>query len=197
MSWYNFYVFVIFEFQRICIHQLMSCFSFGNTIIICSNVAAAAKSLQSCATLCNPMDSSPAGSPVPGILQARTLSGLPFPSAMHESEKWKWSRSVVSDSSRPHGLLPTWLLCPWDFPGKSTGVGCHCLLPCSCLGSTKSMNHDICSSWVKQPSTKAWAGFMSFPKSHKHCPSTLISSKQLLELLERLSPQLNFSGWFQ
>ena len=47
---------------------------------------------------------------------------------MHESEKWKWSRSVVSDSSRPHGLQPTRLLCPWDFPGKSTGVGCHCLL---------------------------------------------------------------------
>jgi len=34
---------------------------------------AAAKSLQSCLTLCNPIDSSPAGSPVPGILQARTL----------------------------------------------------------------------------------------------------------------------------
>ena len=47
---------------------------------------------------------------------------------MHESEKWKWSRSVVSDSWRPHGLQPTRLLCPWDFPGKSTGVGCHCLL---------------------------------------------------------------------
>ena len=47
---------------------------------------------------------------------------------MHESEKWKWSRSVVSDSSWPHGLQPTKLLCPWDFPGKSTGVGCHCLL---------------------------------------------------------------------
>ena len=31
---------------------------------------------------------------------------------MHESEKWKWSRSVL----------------PWGFPGKSTGVGCHCLL---------------------------------------------------------------------
>ena len=42
--------------------------------------------------------------------------------------KWKWSRSVVSDSSRPHGLQPTRLLHPWDFPGKSTGVGCHCLL---------------------------------------------------------------------
>ena len=48
---------------------------------------------------------------------------------MHESEKWKWSRSVVSDSSQPHGLQPTRLLHPWDFPGKSTGVGCHELLP--------------------------------------------------------------------
>ena len=47
---------------------------------------------------------------------------------MHESEEWKWSRSVVSDSSRPHGLRPTRLLRPWDFPGKSIGVGCHCLL---------------------------------------------------------------------
>ena len=54
-------------------------------------------------------------------------SGLPFPSPMHEREKWKWSRSVVSDSSRPHGLQLTRLLCPWDFPGKRTGVGCHCL----------------------------------------------------------------------
>ena len=33
-----------------------------------------------------------------------------------------------SDSVRPHGLQPTRPLCPWDFPGKSTGVGCHCLL---------------------------------------------------------------------
>ena len=31
----------------------------------------------------------------------------------------------MSDSSRPHGLQPTRLLPPWDFPGKSTGVGCH------------------------------------------------------------------------
>ena len=38
------------------------------------------------------------------------------------------SHSVVSDSSQPHGLLPTGLLCPWDFPGKNTGVGCHALL---------------------------------------------------------------------
>ena len=50
---------------------------------------------------------------------------------MHECEKWKWSRSVVSDSYRLHGLQPTRLLHPWDFPGKSTGVGCHCLLQVS------------------------------------------------------------------
>ena len=41
---------------------------------------AAAKSLQSCPTLCDPTDGSPPGSPVLGILQARIRSGLPFPS---------------------------------------------------------------------------------------------------------------------
>ena len=39
--------------------------------------------------------------------------------------------SVVSNSVRPHGLQPSRLLCPWDFPGKNTGVGCHCLLHAS------------------------------------------------------------------
>ena len=34
----------------------------------------------------------------------------------------------MSDLQRPHGLQPSRLLHPWDFPGKSTGVGCHCLL---------------------------------------------------------------------
>ena len=37
-------------------------------------------------------------------------------------------RPWLCDSSRPHGLQPTRLLLPWDFPGESTGVGCHCLL---------------------------------------------------------------------
>ena len=46
--------------------------------------AGAAKSLQSCPTLCDPIDGSPPGSAIPGILQAR--SGLPFPSPAHESE---------------------------------------------------------------------------------------------------------------
>ena len=38
--------------------------------------------------------------------------------------------SVVSDSVRPHRRQPTRLLCPWDSPGKNTGVGCHFLLQC-------------------------------------------------------------------
>ena len=171
-----------------------------------------AKSLQSCPTLCNPVDGSPPGSPVPGILQARTLewvaisfssawkwkgkvkslsrvqllatpwtaayqappsmgfsrqeywSGLPLPSPVvgnlgmiiiikvnsklhtimyfflsHLSfvnfcfstvsqSVSQFSHSLMSDSLRPHGLQPTRLLRPWDFPGRSTGVGCHRLL---------------------------------------------------------------------
>ena len=65
-----------------------------------------------------------------GFSRQEHWSGLPFPSPMHESEKWKWkwSRWVVSDSSQPHGLQPTRLFHPWDFPDKSTGVECHCLL---------------------------------------------------------------------
>ena len=48
------------------------------------------------------------------------------------------------NSQRPHGPQPTRLLRPWDFPGKSTGVGCHCLLqelhfcPMSSLGIKSS-----------------------------------------------------------
>ena len=43
----------------------------------------------------------------------------------------------MSDSLPPHGLQPTRLLHPWDFPGKSTGVGCHCLLHELTLSLTK------------------------------------------------------------
>ena len=90
--------------------------------------AAAAKSLQSCPTLCNPIDSSPPNFPTPGILQARTLEWV----AISFSNTGKWKVKVKS-------LSRAWLLAtPWpaayqaplsmDFPGKSTGVGCHWLL---------------------------------------------------------------------
>ena len=90
--------------------------------------AAAAKSLQSCPTLCDPRDSSPPGSPVPGILQARTLEWV----AVSFSRAWRWKVKVKSLSHvwllATPWIAPTRLLCPWDFPGKSTEVGCHCLL---------------------------------------------------------------------
>ena len=50
-------------------------------------ICAAAASLQSCPTLCDPIDGSSPGSPVPGILQARTLEWVAISSLMHESEK--------------------------------------------------------------------------------------------------------------
>ena len=58
--------------------------------------ADAAKSLQSCPTLCDPIDGSPPGYPVPGILQARTMEWVAI--SFSNARKWKWSRSVVSDS---------------------------------------------------------------------------------------------------
>ena len=63
-----------------------------------------------------------------GFSRQEHWSGLSFSFPMRESEKRMWSHSVMSDSQRPHGLQPTRLLHPWDFPGKCTGVGCHCLL---------------------------------------------------------------------
>ena len=73
-----------------------------------------------------------------GLSRREHWSGLPFPSAMHESEKWKWSHSVESVSSQPHGLQATRLLRPWDCPGKSTRVGCHFLLRPTCQVPLKS-----------------------------------------------------------
>ena len=72
-------------------------------MIFAAAAAAAAKSLQLCPTLCNPIDSSPPGSPVPGILQARTLEWV----AISFSNAWKWKVKVKS-------LSCVWLLAtPW------------------------------------------------------------------------------------
>ena len=65
--------------------------------------ATAAKSLQSCRTLCDPIDSSPPGSPVPGIFQSRTLEWV----AIAFTSAWKWKVKVKS-------LSRVWVLAtPW------------------------------------------------------------------------------------
>ena len=65
--------------------------------------AAAAKSHQSCPTLCNPIDGSPRGSPVPGILQARALEWV----AIFFSNAWKWKVKVKS-LSRDRLFMTPW-----------------------------------------------------------------------------------------
>ena len=65
--------------------------------------AVAAKSLQSCLTLCDPIDSSPPGSPVPGILQARTMEWV----AASFSNAWKW-KVKVKLLSRVRFLVTPW-----------------------------------------------------------------------------------------
>ena len=86
----------------------LSGFKFWIFLSICA--AAAAKSLQSCPTLCNPIDCSPPGSPVPGILQARTLEWV----VISFSNAWKWKVKVKL-------LSRVWLSDPMDcsLPGSS------------------------------------------------------------------------------
>ena len=72
-------------------------------VILPKPAAAAAKSPQSCPTLCDPMDGSPPGSPVPGILQARTLEWV----AISFSHAWKWKVKVKS-LSRVRLLATPW-----------------------------------------------------------------------------------------
>ena len=88
--------------------------------------AAAAKSLQSCPTLCDPIDGSPPGSAVPGILQARTLEWV----AISFSSAWKWKVKVkslrcVRLSATPWTAAHQAPLSMGFSRQKSTGVGCH------------------------------------------------------------------------
>ena len=117
-----------FRLSNISFHWKNSIWNKFCTFSTYRNDHAAAKPLQLCLTLCDPVDRSHQAPLSLGFSRQEHWSGLPFTSPMQESVKWKWSRSVMSDSSRPHGLQPIRLLHPWDFPGKSTGVGCHCLL---------------------------------------------------------------------
>ena len=87
--------------------------------------AAAAKSLQLCPTLCDPTDGSPLGSPVPGILQARTLEWV----AISFSNAWKWKVKVKSLSRAR--LLGT----PWTAAYQAPpSMVFHCLLCLNVMG---------------------------------------------------------------
>ena len=86
----------------------------------------AAKSLHSCPTLCDPIDSSPPGSPVPGILQERTPEWVAI--SFSNASKWKVK---VKSLNRVRLFTTPWTAAyqapsSMGFSSKSTGVGCHC-----------------------------------------------------------------------
>ena len=87
--------------------------------------AAAGKLLQSCLNSVRPRRQ-PTRLPWP--CDSPGWSGLPFLSPMQENEKWKWSSSVISDSPRLFDCSLPGSSVHGIFPGKSTEVGCHCLL---------------------------------------------------------------------
>ena len=92
--------------------------------------AAAAKSLQSCPTLCDPIDGSPPGSPIPGIFQARTLEWV----AISFANAWKWKVKVKS-LSRVRLLVTPWTAAhqappSMGFSRQEYWSGVPCLLQC-------------------------------------------------------------------
>ena len=94
-SWAIYSLFIVYATP----YSLWGCKRVGHDLV----TTATAKSLQSCPTLCHPIDSSPPGSPVPGILQARTLEWV----AISFSKAWKWNVKVKS-------LSRVWLFStPW------------------------------------------------------------------------------------
>ena len=117
--------------------------------------AAAAKSLQSYLTLCDPRDGSPPGSPVPGILQARTLEWV----AISFSNAWKWKVKAKSLSrARLKGYIFQ-LSFPDDSDSKESA--CNAEDPGSVPGSRRSPgerngNHSSIlawrTPWIEEPS---------------------------------------------
>ena len=116
--------------------------------------AAAAKSLQSGPTLCDPIDGSPPGSPVPGILQARTLewAAISFSNAGKRKVKVKFLsrvRLLATPWTAAHQALR-----PWDFPGKSTGVRVPLPSSYNCIQQCNCNDHDDYS--IKISSALCW-----------------------------------------
>ena len=94
-------------------------------LLQCMKVKSESEVAQSCPTPRDPMDCSAPGSSVHGIFQARVWKDAQHGSLLEKVSKVK-SFSHVRLFATP--WIVTRLLCPWDFPGKNIGVGCHFLL---------------------------------------------------------------------
>ena len=110
--------------------------------------ATAGKPRQSCPTLCDPIDSGPPGSPVPGILQARTLEWVSI--SFSSAGKWK-----VKGNSLSHVLL---FATPWTaahqallsmgFSRQEYWSGCHCILCNQHWGASNSFKSSQCVCFI-------------------------------------------------
>ena len=124
-----------------------------------SAAAAAAKSLQSCPTLCNPIDDSPPGSPVPGILQARTLEWV----AMSFSNALKWK---VKEKSLSHVQL---------FATQPTRTAAHQAPP--------SMGFSRQEYWSGVPLPSGYAYSLKFTDLEIECGFSWFTYKNVMKML--------------
>ena len=114
--------------------------------------AAAAKSLQSCPTLCNPIDGSPPGSLVPGILQARTLEWV----AISFSSAWKWKVKGKS-LSRARLLATPWTAAPLAPPSMGfSRQECWSGVPLPSWGKQRCTKQDSSKLLVIKKITQTW-----------------------------------------
>ena len=112
-------------------------------LLQCMKVKSESEVAQLCPTLIDPMDCSPPGFSVHGVFQARVLEwgAIAFSLITREMQIKSTTRyhlsgqnvyaclcSIMSESLQLFGLQLTRLLCPWGFPSKNTGPGCHFLL---------------------------------------------------------------------
>ena len=97
------------------------------------------------------------------------------------------SCSVVSDSPQPHGLSSARLLCPWNFPGKSTGVDCHFLLPgiFPNQGSNRALQAD---SLPSEPPGKS--GFKHKPSLQTPVPCLLLLTSSKFRMFQDLKVKM-------
>ena len=118
-----------------------------------------AKSLQSCPTLCDPMDCSPPGFSVHEILQERILEwDLPDPGIEPTSDRFFTTAAAAATKSLqscptlcdPIDGSPPGYPSPWDSPGKNTGVGCHFLLQCIFTTSTMIVSDRLLSPQIRK-----------------------------------------------
>ena len=155
--------------------------------------AAAAKSLQSCPTLCDPIDCSPPGSPILGILQARTLEWV----AISFSSVWEWKvkvkllscvRLLATPWTAAHQAPPS-----MGFSRQEHWSGVPLPSPIYCyyfLKHTYVINSIIyCFAWSLKWNTK-WKTFKYLSTSHCWCPSFLCEDLSFCLVLFHLFAEL-------